>query len=193
MTNKEKVSEIQDKAKKIKENYLNEVFKGVIPSGKIYEVSYRGKNGAEITEKEIDEIWYSTGIYPQKEFKKCTKEILLEWEEELKELDSLKKENIYIGYVCYTSNSKCSGAFKYSELGKKYVFNKLDLEEEVERYNSIYIAKENQFNCDHCGKAADNDKKVNCKIFYRNNGLKTRIGEFCSGKCASWEQMGCEG
>lgn len=76
----------------------------------------------------------------------------------------------------------------------RVAFNREDLLELSEELKDKYIAKEGQINCDYCKIAVDEDKSVKNKVIsYANYGSAGRYFEYCSSKCASYDQMAHEG
>lgn len=73
------------------------------------------------------------------------------------------------------------------------------LDVQIEEYNKVYLAGENQFNCSYCRKATDNSDEVKKEIIFRSRnswgvacvGRKTQ--SYCSNQCGSYDQMGHEG
>jgi hypothetical protein len=76
---------------------------------------------------------------------------------------------------------------------------KVELEDQIEEYNKVYIAKDGQFNCGYCRKAIDNSGKVTSKLIYQSRDnwgkafVKTEMVDYCSGQCAHHNQCAHEG
>jgi len=110
----------------------------------------------------------------------------------------LKKENVRIH--CKSKNS--SWACNLDEYTKNYSTDKEALEiiarQQKETHERVYVAKEGQFNCTYCGKAANNDKKVKRKIIFRSSNcysqfVDEKVNDYCCGQCGAYDQMGHEG
>lgn len=57
----------------------------------------------------------------------------------------------------------------------------------------VYIPKFGQFACRYCGKATDNDKKYVGTVFARQYPGGRQKFDYCSTRCASYDQMAHEG
>lgn len=67
------------------------------------------------------------------------------------------------------------------------------LQKEIEHYKEYYLVKDGQFACAYCGKATDNDKKVTDVVIARQYPNFRKSFDYCSKKCASYNQMAHEG
>lgn len=160
----------------------------------------------QITGSQLGYIVEGRNIYPPyyDKAKRPSKNVIISY---LEYIESIKTAQ-QIAYINYRDMG--SGAFKYIDLINEphFAFNESDLKEESERLKSIYGPKENHIACGYCGKQTPDEKLVHSTIIGRGrkevwNSWKSRYEnkacvthepmKFCSGTCASNEQMSREG
>ena len=98
-------------------------------------------------------------------------------------------------YVClFAKSGNTSTGIKLKELddGKASLIPE-ELEPEIARLKALYNCKEGQFKCGYCGKATDEDKKVKDVVIARQYPGMRKEFDYCSTKCASYNQMAHEG
>ena len=67
------------------------------------------------------------------------------------------------------------------------------LDEDLARLIDVFVPKAGQFKCRYCGKATDEGKKVRGVIIARQYPNMRAEFDYCSGQCATHDQMAHEG
>ena len=201
MNNLQQCEQYRDLIQEKVDNYILSL--GLVVPDKFYGVNYK-----EVVLIEFDQITYfergskripELGKRPSAKLKGDVKFIYDEFMAK-----ELQEENIRIHMRVVEGKFKSSWADDITTYkSKNYSTSKIDVQKildiEIEDHNKIYLAKEGQFNCSYCGKAADDSKKIMKEIIYRTRnewgracvGRKTQ--PYCSSRCGCHDQMAHEG
>ncbi len=97
--------------------------------------------------------------------------------------------------VLHVRQDNSSTGVKLSDLqeGKIWSTSRSAIVERAAELCEIYIPKDGQFSCRYCRKATDDkDKFVGTIIARQYPGMRAKF-DYCSGRCASHDQMAHEG
>ena len=113
----------------------------------------------------------------------------------MEEAASAKAEldGVFIGIVRTGAIGRTSASAKLSVIGDMYFLTKQEAEKKACTFREKYICKADQFNCKYCSVATDNDLKITSTVIARQYPNMRAEFDYCSSRCASYDQMAHEG
>lgn len=141
------------------------------------------------------DVW-RRGLYAHDEGDKVTKVEVAHAQKCADEWVAPTLESIHVHYKDRRGYGTVTGAHLYStiESDPMMAWTADALAPEIERRRALYAPREGCKPCQYCRKQHPENELVSAKIFYRDRGgLQTKIGQYCSGQCAGYDQCGHEG
>ena len=189
MKNKDKYDQYYEIFKAEEEKYLKGLFPDGLPS-KMYQlgrttieekivtgtcISVKGiyGSGKNITNKEVEHI----KAYVEKGISFSPSDVMINYE------------------YYYATSSKVIGSESYEKVlaNERFTFDRSLLEEALQRNIEFYTLKEGDISCAYCGRATPATTAVKDYVIARQYPNGRKQFEYCSGECATHNQMSHEG
>ncbi len=200
MTNLEKYKKYEELIDRVVTEYALSLFPDGLPE-KLYRTGVnftKNEYGSFVEECFVENVnYYFKGNLQIPSYNKRPSKIDVESIRLISESLSIHDLNESGLYFLVKTNT-CGFAVYFKEFNdKKASIHKSEMEvivqEKIEHYKANYLVREKQFACSYCRKATDNDKKIKSEIFARQYRNGRQSFDYCSGKCASHDQMAHEG
>ena len=186
-TNKQKYDQYYAIFEQAEKEYLSGLFHNGLPE-KIYALGKTEMEEREVTGCHI----FKNGIYKSSE-KMSNVEVghIRAFVENM----SFSLDDVRISYKQKYSTYAVSGAVKYSEVmaGEMLSFDRSVLEEKQKANYEKYHLKDGDIPCTYCGKAIPKTSAIKDYVIARQYPGGRKDFLYCSGQCASYNQMAHEG